>query len=130
MFENEYTWGNAVINNKTDEFHDNFEDAVKKVTNELGTDYPIIVDGKEIFSDNTFSIKSPSNTSLVLGNFPLATQEDTSTAIEVAGKAFSSWSHTSYQTRAKIFRECADQFSKQKFYLTAIMSFENGKKTA
>jgi 1-pyrroline-5-carboxylate dehydrogenase len=127
VFENEYTWGKAVANNKTDEFHAKFEDEVKKVTSELGKDYPIIVDGKEIFSDNTFSIKSPSNTSLVLGNFPLATQEDTLTAIEVAKKAFSSWSHTSYQTRAKIFRECAEQFSKQKFYLSAIMSFENGK---
>ncbi len=127
VFENEYTWGKAVANNKTDEFHAKFEDAVKKVTSELGTGYPIIVDGKEIFSDNTFSIKSPSNTSLVLGNFPLATQEDTLTAIEVAKKAFSSWSHTSYQTRAKIFRECAEQFSRQKFHLSAIMSFENGK---
>jgi len=44
VFENEYTWGNAAANNKTDEFHAKFEDAVKKVTSELGKDYPIIVD--------------------------------------------------------------------------------------
>ncbi len=30
MFENEYTWGNAAANKKTDEFHAKFEDAVKK----------------------------------------------------------------------------------------------------
>ena len=32
VFENEYTWGKAVANNKTDEFDALFEDAVKKVS--------------------------------------------------------------------------------------------------
>jgi 1-pyrroline-5-carboxylate dehydrogenase len=127
VFENEYTWGKAVANNKTDEFHAQFEDSVKKVSNELEKEYPIIINGKEIFLDSKFTVKSPSNTNLILGKFPLSTKEDTLSAIESAKNAFSDWAHTPYQTRANIFKDCADQFSKDKFYLSALMSFENGK---
>jgi 1-pyrroline-5-carboxylate dehydrogenase len=127
VFENEYTWGKAVANNKTDEFHAQFEDSVKKVSNELEKEYPIIINGKEIFLDSKFTVKSPSNTNLILGKFPLSTKEDTLSAIESAKNAFLEWAHTPYQTRASIFKDCADQFSKDKFYLSALMSFENGK---
>jgi 1-pyrroline-5-carboxylate dehydrogenase len=124
VFENEYTWGKAVANNKTDEFHAQFEDSVKKVSNELEKEYPIIINGKEIFLDSNFTVKSPSNTNLILGKFPLSTKEDTLSAIESAKNAFSDWAHTPYQTRANIFKDCADQFSKDKFYLSALMSFD------
>ena len=127
MFENEYTWGRAVANNKTDEFDAKFEEAVEKVSSELDKEYPIIINGEEIFSDKNFSVKSPSNTNLIVGKFPLATKEDTISAIQAAKNSFSSWAKTKYLTRAKIFRDCADQFSKDKFYLCALMSFENGK---
>src|SRR3989304_5353111 len=102
MFENEFTWGNAIANNTTDVFHEQFEKAVGQVKNNLNKEYPLIINGKEIFSKIQFEVKS-------------------------AKDAFFEWSNTPYQTRAKIFKECADLFSKQKFRLSAIMSFENGK---
>ena len=127
MFENEFTWGNAIANNATDVFHEQFEKAVEQVKNNLNKEYPLIINGKEIFSKIQFEVKSPSDTTIIVAKFPKGTANDTNNAIKSAKDAFFEWSNTPYQTRAKIFKECADLFSKQKFRLSAIMSFENGK---
>lgn len=127
MFENEYTWGKAVNQGKVSEFNKNFEDAVESVKKKFGKKYPCIIDGKEIFSDETFEVRSPSDTRLVLGAFPKLNESQTNKAILAAKNAFVKWSHTSYQERSSIFKETADEFSKIKFELAAWMSFENGK---
>ncbi|MGI0082663.1 MAG: aldehyde dehydrogenase family protein, partial [Nitrosopumilaceae archaeon] len=74
-----------------------------------------------------FQVKSPADRNIVIANFPMATKEDTLSAIESAKNAFSKWSSIPYQQRVEIFRECADLFSSEKFKLATIMSFENGK---
>jgi len=126
-FENEFTWGKAITQNTTDEFHEKFEKAVVGTKKELGKKYPIIINGKEIYSEDTFSVNSPSDTQITLGTFPKATISDTNNAISSAKNAFEKWSGISYLKRAEIFRECADYFSTRKFFLAAIMTFENGK---
>ena len=127
MFENEFTWGKAVANNATDVFHASFDKAVVQVQKELGQTYPLIINGKEISSENRFVVKSPANRDIKVAEFPKGTKDDTLNAIASAKNAFSKWSNTPYQERTKIFKDCADIFSKQKYRLAAIMSFENGK---
>lgn len=127
MFENEFTWGKAVQNGTTQQFDDLFEKAVETIKNNLNKNYPIIIDGKEVFSDEKFQVRSPADSRIILGTFPSASIQETERTIDAAKAAFSAWSHITYQQRAKIFKECADLFSKQKFELAALMSFENGK---
>ncbi len=127
MFENEKTWAKFVENNNTDEFHKRFDSAVEQVRKDFGKNYPMIIGGKEIFSNDQFQVHSPADKNLVLASFPLASKEDTLHAIETAKDAFYKWSLVPYQKRVQIFREVADLFSQEKFQLAAIMSFENGK---
>lgn len=127
MFENEKTWTKFVENNNTDEFHKKFDSAVEEVRKDFGKSYPMIVGGKEIFSDNQFQVHSPADRNLVLANFPLASRDDTLRAIDTAKDAYPRWSLVPYEKRTQIFREVADVFSQEKFRLAAIMSFENGK---
>jgi len=127
MFENEYTWGTAVKQGKEDEFDANFEKSFEAVNQEVGQEFPIIINGKEVTSEKKFEVKSPSDTRKVLGKFQHATKEDTINAINSAKESFSKWSTTPYEDRAQIFKDCADLFSLQKFELAAIMSLENGK---
>ncbi|WP_052347464.1 aldehyde dehydrogenase family protein [Candidatus Nitrosotenuis chungbukensis] len=127
MIENENTWANAVKNNTTDEFHKKFDHALESFQKDLGKTYPMIIGGKEVFSDDYFEVKSPSDTKIILGKFPLATKEQTQNAIESAHDAFPKWSQTPYQERVSLFRDMASQFSAQKFILAAIVSMENGK---
>ena len=126
-FENEFTWGRALQNNSTEEFHANFEKAIDEVQNNFGKSYPLIINGKEIFSDYCFTVKSPADTRISIGKFPKASIEDTKSAIAYAKESFEKWSHTPYKKRAEIFRDCANIFSMEKYSLAAIMTFENGK---
>ncbi|MFB5604740.1 MAG: aldehyde dehydrogenase family protein [Nitrosarchaeum sp.] len=127
MFENEYTWGKAVNQGKESEFNKKFDDAVESVKKQFGKKYPAIIGGREIFSNETFEVRSPSDTRIVLGTFPKLTISQTNDAIFSAKNAFPKWSNVSYQDRSKCFTETADEFSKIKFDLAAWMSFENGK---
>ncbi len=126
-FENEYTWGKAVSNNSTEDFHVDFENAIDEVKKELGKKYPIIINCKEIHSDDCFTVHSPSDTLISVAEFPKASIQDTKNAISSAKNAFEEWRNVSYQKRIEIFRECANIFSSRKFFLAAIMAFENGK---
>ena len=127
VFENEKTWARAVSNNSTDEFHKKFDQAVESIRKDFGKRYPMIIGGKEIYSENQFQVRSPADRNILIANFPLATKEDALHAIESAKDAFLKWREISYQKRVQIFREAADDFSSQKFTLAAIMAFENGK---
>ena len=126
-FKNEYTWGKAVSENAIDDFHAKFEKAINEVKEELGKKYPIIINGREIHSDDCFTVQSPSDTQIAVAEFPRASVQDTKDAISSAKNAFEEWSDTPYQKRIKIFRDCADVFSSRKFFLAAMMTFENGK---
>jgi len=126
-FENEYTWGNAVSNDSTDDFHAEFEKAIDEVKKELGRKYPIIINGKEIYSDDCFTVRSPADTRISVAEFPKVSTDDTKNAISSAKNTFEKWRNTPYQKRVEIFRDCADIFSSRKFFLAAIMTFENGK---
>ena len=127
MFVNEKTWMKYVTDNSTDEFHSKFDLAIEHVKKDFGKNYPMIIAGKEMFSDNLFQVKSPADKNLILANFPLASKDDVLHAIESAKDAFHKWSLVPYQKRAQIFREVADVFAQNKFNLAAVMSFENGK---
>ena len=127
VFENEKTWAKAVSNNTTDEFHKKFDQAVESVSKDFGKRYPMIIGGKEIYSEKQFQVRSPANRNIIIANFPMATNEDALHAIESAKDAFFKWSMIPYQKRVQIFREVADDLSSQKFTLAAIMAFENGK---
>lgn len=127
-FENENTWLKALNSGKAEDFHRNYEEAVKKIKKEFGKSYPNIIDGKEVYSElGEFSDTSPSDTQVVLGYFQKGTREDAKKAIEVAKKAFALWSSMPYYDRVKIFRKAADISSQRKYELAALMSIENGK---
>src|SRR5207302_564196 len=108
-------------------FNGKFDQAIDMVKKDFGKKYPMIIGGKEIYSDNQFQVRSPSDTRIVIANFPLATKEDALYAMSSAKDAFSRWSQVPYQKRVEIFRECAKTLSSDKFHLAAIMTFENGK---
>lgn len=88
MFENEFTWGKAVTNNSTEEFHANFDRAVEEVKQELGQKFPIIINGEEISSEKRFIVKSPADKRITIAEFPKATENDVLNAINSAKNAF------------------------------------------
>ncbi len=128
LFENENTLPRFRSEGLEEEFHREYETAVREFQGSLGKTYPMIIGGQEVLSsEGTFDDVSPSNTDIVLGRFQKGTRENAKQAISAATKAFGSWSGTPYQERVDIFRRAADIASGQKFRLAAEMTLENGK---
>ncbi|MGC8572343.1 MAG: aldehyde dehydrogenase family protein [Candidatus Micrarchaeia archaeon] len=127
IFENEFTYRKYVESNKESEFDALFDEAVKNVKEHIfGKTYPMYLGGKEYTSDQKFTEKSPID-GTIIGYFQKGTREHARIAINEAKAAAQTWKLKSYKERAAIFRKAADLFSKNKFMLGAILSYENGK---
>ncbi|MGC8567927.1 MAG: aldehyde dehydrogenase family protein [Candidatus Micrarchaeia archaeon] len=126
-FKNEFTYRSYVESNREEEFDNLFDKAIKSVEANLGKRYPICIDGKEVYASEEIVEKSPINHEIILGRFQKADRALAEDAISAAKNAFTSWSETDYMERVAIFRKAAELFSKNKFTLAAILSYENGK---
>src|SRR3989454_7749161 len=127
-FRNERTWQDAVDEGRQESFHVAYEAAIEKVRGEFGQRHPIFIDGKEVWSrEGTFADTSPANRQLVLGLFQKGTKADARRAVAAAKAGFPKWSATHFMERVRIMQTAADIMSERKFYLAALMSFENGK---
>ncbi len=125
-FLNEFTYRNFAESGKEAEFDRLFDDAAQRVKAQFGKKYPMYIGGRETFAAETLIEKSPIDGS-VIGYFQKGTREHAKQAIQAAAGALQSWSSTGYRERASIFRNAAVIFSKNKFELSAILSYENGK---
>jgi 1-pyrroline-5-carboxylate dehydrogenase len=127
-FDNEATWLRAVRSGTEEEYHGSYEKAVEALRSEFGEEHSNCVDGREIRSTaGTFDDTSPADLDLLLGKFQKGTAEDAKAAVEAAWRAFPSWSSTSWEDRADIFRKAGDLMARDKWRLAALMSYENGK---
>ena len=126
-FANESTYKNYIENGKEDEFDGLFENAAN---NKLGFEkqYPMYINGKEIYSSDLIVEKSPID-STVIGSFQRGTKEHAQQAVKAAMAAFKFWSLMDYKKRAYILKSAANLLSEpaRKFELAAILSYENGK---
>src|SRR2546426_1040678 len=128
VFRNERTWQTAVEAGRQEEFHAAYDAAVAKVRAEFGRKQPIYIDGKAVWSKGgTFDDTSPADRTLVLGQFQKGTRADARKAVAAAKAGFPGWSATPYLERARTMQRAADLMSGRKFYLAALMTFENGK---
>ena len=71
-------------------------------------DIPIIINGKEIRTGNTKPCTKPQDHSHVLGHYHEAGPEEIQMAIDSSLEAWKTWSNTSLEERAKIFKKVAD----------------------
>jgi len=99
-------------------------DAVKK---KLGATYEIIINGKKIKTEKTFSSINPSDVSQVIANFCKGTKELADLAVESAYKTFQTWRYTSPEERAGYLLKGAAIMKKRRFEINAYMILEAGK---
>ncbi len=126
QFVNEFTYKNFIEQGKEPEFDALFEKGLEDARKLFGKTFPMYVAGREVFAQERITEKSPID-GTVIGNFQKGTREHTRATIAEANKAFWNWKNTDYRERVALFRKAADVFSKNKFLLSAILSYENGK---
>jgi 1-pyrroline-5-carboxylate dehydrogenase len=117
----------ATMFNPPAELHARFDEALGNVKVKLGTEYGMIIDGKDIFSAEKFEDRSPVDTNVVLGVFQKGTAQDAQAALTAARAAFPTWSHTPWQERVALLRKAASLIDQRTFEIGAAMAMEVGK---
>jgi 1-pyrroline-5-carboxylate dehydrogenase len=101
--------------------------AIEILESNLGKEYPIIIGGEKIYSQNKFNSINPSNPSQVLGVFQKGTTDDANKAMEVALAKFEDWKFVPAKKRADYLFRAAKIMRKHRFELNATMILEVGK---
>jgi 1-pyrroline-5-carboxylate dehydrogenase len=117
----------ATMFNPPEELHKGFDKAVGKLKANLGKEYGMIIDGKDVFADEKFEDHSPVNTDWVLARMQKGNATHADLAIAAARKAFPAWSRTPWQKRVQLVRKASALIEKRIFELGAAMALEVGK---
>src|SRR5579862_9731193 len=104
--------------------------AIDKVRGQLGREYDLIIGGKRIKTQEKIRSLNPAKPSQVVGIHQKAGKEHVEPAIEVALRAFESWSRTSVEERASFVFRVGDRLRERKFEFMAWLVFEVSKNWA
>lgn len=126
-FKNEDTFQTFLDRSQENRFHSRYEKAVNLVSSEFGKTYPVIIDGKKIYTSESMIRTSPTDRRIILGYMSKANSTHAKKAIQAATNAFENWSIMDYKKRVKLFRKIGTIIKKRKFELSAWLTFENGK---
>ncbi len=117
----------ATMFNPPEELHTQYDTALAKVKANMGKEYGMIINNKDVFADEKFEDRSPINTDWVLAVMQKGNEKHAAEALAAARKAFPGWSHTPWQERVKLLRKAVAQIESRLFELGAAMSLEVGK---
>src|SRR5690625_880521 len=103
------------------------EEALKKVEADLGGDYPLIINGERITTEDKIISVNPANKEEVIGHVSKANQELAEKAMQVADETFEWWRKSDPQMRADILFRAAAIVRRRKFEFSAHLVKEGGK---
>jgi 1-pyrroline-5-carboxylate dehydrogenase len=104
-----------------------FEDALKLVESYLGQDYPLIIGGERIMTEDKIVSINPANKTEVIGRVSKANKELAEKAMQVADKTFETWRKTKPEMRADILFKAAAIVRRRKHEFSALLVKEAGK---
>jgi 1-pyrroline-5-carboxylate dehydrogenase len=111
-----------------DEFHRQFDAALKEVRRNAGQTHPFYIGGSPVTTEAEPLVDvSPIDTSLVLGRFSAAGREHVESAVRSARGTQPAWARAGWKQRVSVLRRAAEIIRERKYYLAAIMSLEVGK---
>lgn len=103
------------------------KEGIKTVEGYLGEEYPLIVNGERITTEDKIVSYNPANKTEVVGKVSKATQEIAEQAMQAADAAFKTWSKVKPETRADVLFKAAAIMRRRKFEFSGILAKEAGK---
>lgn len=104
-----------------------FEEALKKVEGELGKEYPLIIGGERVYTEEKIKSFNPANPDEVIGYVSKANKELADKAMKVATETFEWWRKTKPEMRADILFRAAAIVRRNKHEFSALLVKEGGK---
>lgn len=109
------------------ELHLQFERAMAALKHDLGRDYGLFIDGKNVVCPHKIEKRSPIDQFWLLGRFHMAREEEVDAAMAAARKAFPGWRNTPWQVRVELLRKVARLIEDRVYRIAAAVSLETGK---
>src|SRR5699024_5426845 len=103
------------------------KEALKKVEDELGREYPLIINGERVTTEEKIVSVNPANKEEVIGYVSKANEEIAERAMNVADEMFETWRKSDPEFRADILFRAAAIIRRRKHEFTALLIKEGGK---
>ncbi|MFD1851117.1 L-glutamate gamma-semialdehyde dehydrogenase [Oceanobacillus bengalensis] len=104
-----------------------FEAALELVESELGKDYPLVINGEKVFTDDKLTSINPGNKEQVVGHVSQATKAHVDRAMESALEAFKTWRKMPAAARADVLFKAAAIVRRRKHEFSAWLVYDAGK---
>lgn len=109
------------------ENRDAFLEGLKTVEGYLGGDFPLVINGHHVITEEKTTVVNPANHSEVLGNMSMASQEIAEEAVEIADQTFNMWKRVKPEVRADVLFKAAAIVRRRKMEFSALLTKEAGK---
>ncbi len=103
------------------------QQALAKARSRFGQEYPLVIGGEEIRTNDKLKSLNPSNHAEVVGVFQKADAALASRAVETAAEAFETWRWVDPKKRADLLLKASKIMRKRKHEFSAVMVYEVGK---
>lgn len=110
-----------------EDIHHAYEYALDEAEASLGKQHPLLIGGKERFSQVTFTVRSPIDQKILGGHFQASGKKEIYDAISEASDAFPAWESLGSDAREQIIRAAAGELAGQQYLLAALITIEAGK---
>ena len=104
-----------------------FEAALKLVKGELGKEYPLIIGGEKVMTEDKIVSENPANKEEIVGYVSKATQDHAEKAMQAGLEAFESWKKWDPAARADILFRASAKIRRRKHEFSAYLVYEAGK---
>ncbi|NJP36135.1 L-glutamate gamma-semialdehyde dehydrogenase [Alkalicoccus luteus] len=104
-----------------------FLEALAVVKQDIGKEYPLVIDGKDVTTKDKLVSYNPCNHDEVIGSVSKASTKEIDAAFAAAKKAFPAWSQTNPVARAELLFRAAAIMRRRKHELSATVVKEAGK---
>jgi RHH-type transcriptional regulator, proline utilization regulon repressor / proline dehydrogenase / delta 1-pyrroline-5-carboxylate dehydrogenase len=122
------TYKNAsLVNFVYPECQEKMRTALREVRSRFGQKHPLVIDGKEIWTDKLLKSVNPSAPDEIIGYVAEAGIPETERAVKAARRAFETWARTPVEERCQLLERAAAILDRRRFELSAVEVFEVGK---
>lgn len=109
------------------ELHEQFDSALAVTRDSLGEDHTHYIMGENKTGETLMENRSPIDTNVVLGRYPLAGKRHVDAAVAAAAASFAGWRSTLWQERNRLLRRVGQLIEERVYEISAAVAMEVGK---
>jgi RHH-type proline utilization regulon transcriptional repressor/proline dehydrogenase/delta 1-pyrroline-5-carboxylate dehydrogenase len=122
------TYKNAsLVNFAYPECQEKMRTALREVRAHFEHKHPLVIDGKQIWTDKLLKSVNPSAPDEIIGYVAEAGVPEAERAVKAARRAFETWARTPVEERCRLLERAAAILDRRRFELSAVEVFEVGK---